>query len=144
MQAAEFAQFEMLIRRMEKIFARKPLDDETMQSYWSALKDQSLAVFRKFVERHEKYGKFFPKPMDLRAKPDKLPEVQGSKDDATFKEGEARCIRYLEELKRKDEGAWRQEIGLRHLDRLVATEHPGSSLYEAALSEWHQLRALQS
>jgi hypothetical protein len=135
MIAAEFQQFETAIRRLEKLFSKK-IDDETIQAYWRSLKDLQLPVFVRFVERHEKYGKFFPKPSELRAKEDKLPDVAGGKDDAAFKEAEARCIRNLEELRKADLEEHRREVGRRQLDRIIATQHPGSSLYEAALNEW--------
>jgi len=77
MLVADFAQFEVLIRRMEKIFSKKPLDDETIQSYWRALKDLSLAVFRGYVERHEKYGRFFPKPADFERRKTNFQQCKG-------------------------------------------------------------------
>lgn len=136
MLAAEYAQFEAEIRRLEKFFERREsLDDELIAAYWTALKDLPLPVFKRFCERHEKFGKYFPKPADLRAKEDKLPNVEGGKDDGPFQEGEARCIRYLEELRKKDPEEHRREVGRRVLDRILATQHPGSSMYEAALNE---------
>lgn len=134
MLASEFPEFEAVVRRLEKVFAKK-IDDDTIQAYWGALKDLHLSVFRKFAERHERYGKFFPKPSDLRAKEDRLPEVPGGKEDAGFKDGEARCIRYLEELRKTDPEGHRREVGIRQLDRILATQHPGSSMYEAAYNE---------
>lgn len=139
MLASEFPEFESVVRRLEKVFAKK-IDDDTMQAYWGALKDQQLITFKRFAERHERYGKFFPKPADLRSKEDKLPEVPGGKDDAGFKDGEARCIRYLEELRKRDPEEHRREVGRRQLDRILATQHPGTSLYEAALNEWRPTR----
>lgn len=134
MQTSEFPQFEAALRRLQKVFT-KSIDDEMVQSYWSALKDQKLPVFLRFVERHERHGKFFPKPAELRSKEDKLPEIAGGKDDATFRDGEARCIRNLEELNRIDPEAHRLDVGRRQLDRILATQHQGSSLYEAAYNE---------
>lgn len=140
MQTAEFAEFQTMVHRLSKIFGKK-VDDEMMQSYWFALKDQQLPVFKKFVERHERYGKFFPKPSELRAKEDKIPEVQGGKDDKSFKEAEARCIANLEELRARDPIAWRKEVETRSIDRIIATQSPGSSMYEAAMNEQRQRRA---
>lgn len=140
MLTAEFPQFETEMRRLEKLFG-KTIDDELMQSYWFALKDQQFGVFKRFVERHEKHGKYFPKPADLRSKEDRLPEVEGGKDDATFREGESRCIRNLEHLRGADPIRFKREIHMRYLDRLISKEHPGSSIFEAASTEWHQLRS---
>jgi hypothetical protein len=109
MLASEFPQFETVVRRLEKVFSKK-IDDETMQAYWGALKDQHLATFKRFADRHERYGKFFPKPFELRAKEDKLPEVQGGKDDATFREGEERAIKRLEKLRQDNPAEWIKQV----------------------------------
>lgn len=139
MLAADFPKFEIEVRRLEKLFG-KAIDNDVIQSYWFALKDQQFEVFQKFVQRHERHGRFFPKPSELRAKEDRLPEVPGGKEDSSFKDGEARCIRNLEELRGSDSEGHRREVGKRQLDRIIATQHPGSSLYEAALNEWHSQR----
>lgn len=110
MMAAEFAQFETAIRRLEKLFSKK-IDDDTMQAYWRSLKDLALPVFIRFVERHEKYGKFFPKPSELRAKEDKLPPVAGN--DADFKAAEMRCIIHLEQLRKTNLEEWLRQMGSR-------------------------------
>lgn len=112
MMAAEFAQFETAIRRLEKMFG-KNLDDETMQAYWRSLKDLQLPVFIRFVERHEKYGRFFPKPSELRAKEDKLPSVAGGRDEADFKAAERRCIENLEEMRTHNLDEWLFRMGSR-------------------------------
>lgn len=141
MLAAEFGEFETELRRVAKTLPPKTeLDDEMMQSYWFALKDQSLAVFKRFVAHHERYGRWFPKPFELRAKEDRTPAVEGGKEDGSFKAAEAMCIRNLEDLRKKDPEEHRREVGRRVLDRILATQHPGSSMYEAALNEWRPFR----
>lgn len=140
MLAAEFGQFEIEIKRLEKIFG-KSLDDETMQAYWSALKDQHLAQFKRFVAHHEKAGKFFPKPFELRPK-DERPVIRDSKADGDFKTAEARCMRNLEELRRKDPDKWRAEVTVRKLDRLIATTDADSPAYPLILKEWRQARGI--
>jgi hypothetical protein len=114
MLASEFPEFEVAIRRLEKIFTKK-LDDETMQAYWGALKDQHLATFKRFVERYERYGKFFPKPSDLRAKEDKLPPVE---DHNSLRAAEDLTIRNLEDLRQKDPRAWLERMGDNNAARL--------------------------
>lgn len=114
MLASEFAEFELIVRRLEKIFAKK-LDDETIQAYWGALKDQSLAVFRRFAERHEKHGKFFPKPSELRPKEDKLPPVE---DRNSLRAAEDLAIRNLEDLRQKDPETWLKRMGDNNAARL--------------------------
>lgn len=139
MLATEFPEFEAIVRRLEKVFAKK-IDDDTIQAYWGALKDLQLGVFRKFAERHERYGKFFPKPSELRAKEDKLPSVSGGKEDTDFKAAEARAVRNLEAV--RGLGDFDAELRLRKLDRLIATEHPGTPAYALALNEWREARGL--
>ena len=106
MLAIEFPEFETIVRRLEKIFAKK-LDDETIQAYWTALKDQSLATFRRFAERHERHGKFFPKPSELRPKEDKLPAVS---DTSSLRQHEEDAIRRLEDLRQKDPVEWERQV----------------------------------
>lgn len=45
-------------------------------------------------------------------------------------------VRNWEELRRKDPEKWRKNVQRACLDRILATQHPGSSMYEAALNEW--------
>jgi hypothetical protein len=139
MLTTEFPEFESIVRRLEKVFSKK-IDDETMQAYWGALKDLRLGVFRGFAERHERFGRFFPKPSELRAKEDKLPNVPGGKDDADFRAAEAMCVRNLEAL--RGVGEFDAELRLRKLDRLIATEHPSTPAYAMALNEWREARGL--
>lgn len=135
MLASEFSEFEAIIRRLEKVFAKK-IDDETMQAYWGALKDQTLAVFTRFAERHERYGKFFPKPSELRAKEDKLPEVQGGKDDATFRQGEESAIRNLEDLRRTNLEAWFRRLGDCNATRLVELHGSDAIWFDLPTRSW--------
>jgi hypothetical protein len=106
MQASEFSEFESTVRRLEKIFTKK-LDDETIQVYWGALRDLSFATFRRFAERHEKFGKFFPKPSELRPKEDKLPPVS---DINSLRVHDDIAIRRLEELRQKDPAEWERQV----------------------------------
>jgi hypothetical protein len=108
MLASEFAEFESIVRRLEKIFTKK-LDDETIQAYWGALKDQSLATFRRFAERYEKHGKYFPKPSELRPREDKLPPVS---DANSLRMLEDQSIRSLEELRQKSPTEWEQVVAM--------------------------------
>ena len=140
MQSADFPEFKTTLQRLKKQWPKKELDDEIVQLYWRALRDQPLAIFRKFVERHEKHGRTYPQPSDLRPKEDKLQSVSGTGDSA-FDEGVARSVRNLEELRKRDPEAWRVEVAIRRMSRILATESPGSSMYEAASNELRVLGA---
>jgi hypothetical protein len=130
MYVSDFGEFESAIRRLEKIFAKK-IDDETMQAYWGALKDQSLLAFRKYVERHERYGKFFPKPSELRPKEEKLPVVSGG-----LREVEDIAIKQLEELRRIDLPAWLHRMGDRNAARIVRTYGSDAVWFDMAERCW--------
>lgn len=140
MLTTDFPIFEEVIRRLEKIFA-KEIDDGTMQGYWGALKDQPLAVFRRLAEHHTRNGKFFPKPFELRPKEERG-VVRDAAGDATFQEGEARCIRNLEDLRVREPDGWLKEVQLRKLDRLIAITHPGVPGYQQLLNDWRDARGI--
>jgi hypothetical protein len=134
MYQTDFEQFGALMRQLSQVFAKK-LTDEMVQAYWAALKDQSFPTVKRFADQHIRYQKFFPKPFELREKEEKS-VARDAKADADFKAAEDRCIRNLEELRTLDPIAHRREVGRRVVNRVLATQHPGSSMYEAALNEW--------
>ena len=130
MQVNDFGEFETAIRRLEKLFSKK-IDDETMQAYWAALKDQSLLSFKKHVERHERYGKFFPKPSELRPKEDKPPAVNGG-----LREIEDMVIKQLEEQRRTDLQGWLKRMGDNNAARIVQAYGSNSVWYDLAERCW--------
>lgn len=138
MQTAEYEDFIALLKgpEVKTLWPKQKVDDVLVSTYWTALKDQPLAVVRKCMERHVKFGKGFPKPSDLRPKVDRLPAVDLG---AGRSEADARAIRNLEALKQRDYDAWKREVDIRRMNRLLATQHPGSSMYEAAVNELHGL-----
>jgi len=42
--------------------------DDLIPQYWNALKDQHIESVKRCAARHMRYGKFFPKPWELRPK----------------------------------------------------------------------------
>ena len=62
--------------------------------------------------------------------------------ELAFRAAVQRTIRNLELLKREDEKAWRREVRMRYLDRVIATEWEGSPIYAQAKREWLQMRGL--
>ena len=118
----------------------RPVSDDVVKSYWSALKDVPLPEVERNVARIIKTATRrdpWPKPGDLR---DEAPT--DVKQDPKFDEGVARAVRNLEMLKRENEEAWRGEAALRRLDRIIATEWEGSPAYAQALREWRQARGI--
>lgn len=96
--AADFDDFSALIRRMCVIFSKKATD-ELVNSYWDALKDLTLPIVRRCADNHARYGKFFPKPFDLRPKDDTPASV---KEDKDFQVAVAQNIRNWEERMARD------------------------------------------
>jgi hypothetical protein len=140
MIAAEFGEFEAIIRQLEKVFGKK-IDDETVRAYWNALKDQSLPSVRRHAEDYLKRNKFFPKPFELRPKEERK-LVRDAAADAAFQEAEARCIRNLNELRRQDPIEWQKRVTLGKLDRLIATTHESHPAYQQILNEWRAARGI--
>jgi hypothetical protein len=116
MQTSDLPIFEEIIKRLEKVFG-KEIDDETMEAYWGALKDQPLAMFRKLADHHIRNGKFFPKPFELRPKEERGVVRDKTSDDA-FREAEDRCIRNLEELRQQNPDQWLLRMGDNNAARL--------------------------
>lgn len=96
--AADFEDFAALIGRMCTVFGKKP-SDELVSSYWEALKDLALPVVKRCADNHARYGKFFPKPYDLRPKDD---TGHGVKEDKDFKAALEQNIRNWDERLRAD------------------------------------------
>lgn len=116
MYQTEFEDFSNVLRKLSEVFGKK-LSDEMTQAYWSALKDQPLSTAIRLAEQHTRYGRFFPKPVELRPKEDRPKLAADPIGEAKFREGEARAIANLEELRRRDPVAWREEVAARYAAR---------------------------
>jgi hypothetical protein len=141
MYPTDFEQFGGLLRQLSEVYSKK-LTDEMVQAYWDALKDQSFKSVRQLADQHLRSQKFFPKPFELRPQEEKPKVVRDAAAEAAFKEGETRCIRYLEELNRLDPDRHRSEVTVRRLDRLIATTHESSPAYQRIRCEWLEARGL--
>lgn len=71
MHRPDFEPFREHLNALAGIFGKKPLDDAQVQAYWSALKDLPFELVERGVKHHTRYGKFFPKPSELRPRDDK-------------------------------------------------------------------------
>jgi hypothetical protein len=140
MLTSDLPEFEAIIESCEKVFG-KELDDDTVRVYWDALKDLSLATFRRLAEHHIRNGKFFPKPFELRPKEERG-VVRDAAGDASFREAEARCVANLEDLRRRDPAQWSARVSLAKLDRLIATTHESHPGYQHILNEWRAARGI--
>lgn len=142
MQRSDFADFRGLLDRCAEVYGKPKPSDGLIEAYWSSLLDVNFALVRRCAETHLKHGKFFPKPTELRPKEDKPPSVRDPAADAAFQDGQKRATVNLEELRHRDDDAWRREVKMRALDRIIATEHPSSPIYAQAHAEWLAMRGL--
>ena len=111
MHQNDFDAFATLMHKLAKVYGKK-LDDDVLQGYWKALKDQTLTTVTERVESHLRFAKFFPKPIELRPKDDKPDPTP----DGKFEEGEERSMRNLEELRQKRPDEWRATLLKSHGD----------------------------
>lgn len=111
MHQNDFDGFAKLLKRMAATYSKK-LDDEVIQGYWTALKDQPLERITAMAEHRMKHSKFFPKPVELRPAEDRLPPSV----DGKFEECEARAMRNLEEMREKQPAAWAAHLTESHGD----------------------------
>lgn len=118
MHQGDFEGFATLMRRVAAVYSKK-LTDDVIQGYWIALKDQSLVTITELANTHTRYGKFFPKPNELRPKDDK-PEPT---PDGKFEEGEKRAMSNLEELRQKHPEEWTARLVESHGDGCRALMH---------------------
>ena len=68
MHRPDFEPFRAQLNALAGIFGKKPPDDLQVQAYWNALRDLPLELVEQGVRHHIRYGKFFPKPVELRPK----------------------------------------------------------------------------
>jgi hypothetical protein len=103
MHKSDFDVFSTLLAQLGTVYSKK-LDDGLIQAYWSALKDQSLATVSEMAKVHMRYGKFFPKPVELRPKDSRDKPMEHT---STSKADERAMLR-LEDGRRRDPQGWMQ------------------------------------
>lgn len=97
MLQGDYDQFEAVLRQLSEAFGRKLTNDAT-QAYWKALRDLTLPAVTRQAESHLRYGKFFPKPSELR--PKDAPTEK--KPDPDFETAVARNLRNWDERLQRD------------------------------------------
>lgn len=126
MHQDEFDAFGNTLKQLGEAFNRK-LSDELTQAYWKALKDLPFQAISRMADSHMRYGKFFPKPSELRPK-DAPPE---RKPDPDFESGVQKNIENWEERLRLDPIGARSQLLTAYVARIEVTEKPGSPI-------WHE------
>lgn len=106
MHQGDFEAFTKVMSRLAVVYSKK-LNDELVQGYWMALKDQSLTTIEDCANKHSRYGKFFPRPVELRPKDDK----PGIASDGKAETAEKLSMENLEELRRGCPADWFKQVG---------------------------------
>lgn len=97
MHSPDKRNFDQLMDTLGETFG-KPVTDLMKQSYWMALKDQPWEVVEVCAKSHSRYGKFFPKPAELRPKGEKHIE----QDSAAIERNEKFITDTWEQLRQRD------------------------------------------
>ncbi len=137
MHRNELDAFSALLDEFAVVFGKPKPDDLVVQRYWNALKDQSLEAVTRARDRHMRYGKFFPKPVDLRPKDDKPPPESSSAHDAAVRAAIAYNARTWKELRRLDPDRCAYEHGMAAAARAMAASAESSPVYAEALREFN-------
>lgn len=85
MHRPDFDRFRVLLNNLATVFGKKPPDDVVLQSFWVALRDLPYELVEQGAAHHTRYGKHFPRPVELRPRDDKPgggPESRNTLDDA--------------------------------------------------------------
>lgn len=85
MHRPDFENFRGLLNSLATTFGKKPPDDVQVQAYWAALRDLPYELVEQGARHHTRFGKFYPKPVELRPRDDKpggAPESRNTLDDA--------------------------------------------------------------
>lgn len=120
----DYDEFEAILKQLSEAFAKKRTNELT-QAYWKALKDLPLTTVARMADTHLRYGKFFPKPAELRPK-DAPPE---RKDDPGFEAANQASMRNWD-LRLRQEPLGTKWLLLDALcARIDVMDQPGSLAY---------------
>lgn len=159
MMSVEFDAFAEALRLLEGIFAKK-LADGLVKVYWTALRDLPLEAVKAGIERHIRYGKFFPKPAELRRQDEKprndlgltaaarrsvhiaLMELaeQDPQHNGHLKDALARNAASWREFEARDPQLAEIENALARAGRILAVDPPDSPQYVEAVAADRRLR----
>lgn len=101
--------FKATLTKCASVFG-KELKNELCSAYWDALKDLPLSTVERCAESHIRYGKFFPKPNELRPKDDAPKTTRSAAMEVAFREGEERAAENLEELRLLNPARWLEVV----------------------------------
>lgn len=114
MYANDFDVFRTTLQTCGEVFG-KPVTDKLISSYWDALKDLHIAAFERAASSHMRYGKFFPKPAELRPKTEKAPEPQ---DEKAINESERASVKTWEAMRNEHPAKFWRMFAKAYIGRL--------------------------
>ena len=135
MFVTEFNSFRVTMDSLSDVFTRPHMTDSQLGTYWDALKDMHIDTFRKAAAHHTKYGKFMPKPAELRPRTEKPPEPQ---DDRALDNAERLTVQAWEELRARNPGEYWQKFREAFVARLGFRFDPASPQYEQEFSRCNE------
>lgn len=143
MYPIEFDAFKQAMERLSAVFG-KTLTDDLLQTYWQAMRDLPLSTIEAGAQRAARYGKFFPKPVELRPKEQQEVVLTGETADEVHRRIEAAC-RKMDEWRMLDPINFALEWNVQFFERkLVAafTENDATRYREAGiqLAYWLELQ----
>jgi hypothetical protein len=115
MYSNDFDQFRQIMDTLSEVFAKPKLSDAAIAAYWEALKDQHIAAVERAAKSHGRYGKFFPKPAELRPKTEKAPEPQ---DEKAINESERASVETWETMRIQDPAKFWRMFAKAYIGRL--------------------------
>lgn len=127
MHSPDKRNFDQLMDTLGETFG-KPVTDLMKQTYWMALKDQPWEVVEVCAKSHSRYGKFFPKPAELRPKGEKHVE----QDSAAIERNEKFITDTWEQLRQRDPEQYWVEFKAAYLARLPFRFPVDSAQYREA------------
>lgn len=84
MHNLDHEEFRKLLDGLAITFSKPKPDDAQIAVYFRALSNLPLAIISERARHHERYGRFFPKPYELRPREDKPPAKDSADDRARF------------------------------------------------------------
>ncbi len=136
MYRTDFDAFRAVLDRLADVFGKPKPDDVAVQAYWRALKDQTLAEIERAADRHTRFGKFYPKPVELRPRDDKPPPEVSPRHEAELRAATAYNRATWDELRAKDPARYEYEHGMAVAARAMASTEQGSPIYAQAAAEY--------
>lgn len=136
MHTPDFAEFREILNGLARMFSPlKPLpDDLLVQRYWVALRNLSIETIKRCAERHERYGRFFPKPIELRPKEDRKSEETPAQQ-VQFETAIAENRRNWDKRFADDPQLARIELGLAKAARIEVLSHESTPQHAEAYRE---------